>query len=129
MQLAALLAEASQAPPDRRIQWRDRIAPYGPRAIEAIRPWLASPALAAFAVRVIERAGESGDRELATRVLRAARREASPPIHADIDWALVRLRPVRLTSPVEPGQSVPTPARPERRERPLFTTVARRRAR
>jgi hypothetical protein len=128
MQLAALLDEARQAPPDRRIQWRDRIAPYGPRAIEAIRPWLASPALAAFAVRVIERAGESGERELATRVLRAARREASPPIHADIDWALVRLRPLRLTSPVEPGKPAPTPARPERRERP-FTIVARRRAR
>ena len=36
---------------------------------------------------------------------------------------------VRLTSPVKPGTAAPTPARPERRELPLFTTVARRRAR
>jgi hypothetical protein len=92
MQLTALLDEARQAPPDRRIEWRDRIAPYGARAIEAVRPWLATPVLAAFAVRVIERAGKSGDRELAARVLRSARREASPPIRADIDWALARLR-------------------------------------
>ena len=127
MQLAVLLDEARQAPLDRRILWRDRIAPYGARAIEAVRPWLASPALAAFAVRVIERAGQHGDRELAARVLRAARREASPPIRADLNWALSRLRPAPSTSPVEFGQ--PAPARPARRERPLFSTVARRRAR
>ncbi len=127
MQLAALLDEARQAPPDRRIQWRDLIAPYGPRAIEAVRPWLGSPVLAGFAVRVIERAGSSGNREHATRVLRAARSAASLPIHADIDWALVRLRPTRPTTQVEPVR--PAPIKPERRERPLFTTVARRRAR
>ena len=129
MQLAALLDEARQAPLDRRILWRDRIAPYGARAIEAVRPWLASPALAAFAVRVIERAGQHGDPELAARVLRSARREASPPIRADIDWALARMRPARRTSSVEPGQSASAPAKPARRERPLFSIVARRRAR
>lgn len=129
MQLAALLDEAQQAPLDRRILWRDRIAPYGARAIEAIRPWLVSPALAAFAVRVIEQAGQRGDRELAARVLRSARRDASPPIRADIDWALARLRVARPTSSVEPGQASSGPAKRARREPPLFSTVARRRAR
>ncbi len=99
MQLVALLDEARQAPPGRRIEWRDRIAPYGARAIEAVRPWLAEPALAAFAVRVIEGAGQRiDDPKLAPRILRAARREASPPIRADIDWALSHRR-ARLPGP------------------------------
>lgn len=132
MQLAALLDEARQAPPDRRIQWRDQIAPYGARAIEAVRPWLATPALAAFAVRVIERAGENGDPKLASRVLRAVRREASPPIRDDIAWALARLRAAQRTSqhtspskPEQPTSSV----RPVARERPFLSPVPRRRAR
>jgi hypothetical protein len=128
MQLAALLDQARQAPPDHRIEWRDRIVPYGTQAIEAVRPWLASPALAAFAVRVIERAGEGGHGELAARVLRAARRQASPPIRHDIAWALARIRAAQRTPPNEPKE-LPSMARPVAREGLFFSPVARRRAR
>ena len=92
MKLALLLEEARTAPPASRIEWRDRIAAFGPKAIEGVRPWLSSPVLAAFAIRVIERAGAAGEAALATQVLRSARTTVPPAISADIDWALRRLR-------------------------------------
>lgn len=127
MQLALLLDEAQQAPLDRRIQLRDPIAAFGPRAIEAVQPWLASPSMAAFAVRVIERAGESGEAVLAAQALRAARAKAGPSIREDIDWALARLKPVRAAAHAEPGK--PAPTRPTTREQPLFSNVPRRHVR
>src|SRR5450759_3060065 len=48
MHLARLLEEAQGASPDRRILWRDQIAPYGKRAIEGVEPWMTSGSLAAF---------------------------------------------------------------------------------
>ena len=82
MELASLLESAQAAPPERRIEWRDGIAAYGASAIEAVRPWLVNDSLAAFAVRVIERAGINGEAELASKVLRvradARARDASP---------------------------------------------------
>lgn len=92
MKLALLLEEARTASPASRIEWRDRIAAFGPAAIEGVRPWLSSPVLAAFAIRVIERAGAVGDATLATKVLRSARTTVPPAVAADIDWALQRLR-------------------------------------
>jgi hypothetical protein len=92
MKLALLLEEARTASPARRIEWRDRIAAFGPRAIEGVRPWLSSPVLAAFAIRVIERAGAAGETTLAAGVLRSARTAVPPAVAADIDWALQRLR-------------------------------------
>jgi hypothetical protein len=91
--LGALLERARSAPPDRRIEWRDRIAVYGVRGIESVRPWLADPELAAFAIRVIERVGVSGEAHLASQVLRSARAIVPPGITGDVDWALKRLRP------------------------------------
>lgn len=129
MQLAVLLAEAHEASPDRRILWRDRIAAFGERAIEGVRPWLSDPALAAFAIRVIARAGEHGQADDATRALRAARSAVPAYLKADLDWALARLRAVtRLASK---AQSAPPtlPGGPPVRERPRFSTVARRRHR
>jgi len=92
MKLAMLLEEARTASPASRIEWRDRIAAFGPPAIEGVRPWLSSPVLAAFAIRVIERAGAVGDATLASQVLRSARTTVPPAAAADIDWALQRLR-------------------------------------
>jgi hypothetical protein len=92
MTLAALLEEASAASPAERIEWRDRIAAYGPRAIEGVRPWLSNPALAGFAIRVIERAGASSDPAVAAKVLRAARKRVPPAAADDVAWALQRLR-------------------------------------
>ena len=58
--LAALLADARDADPTHRIDLRDPIAAHGAAAIEAVGPWLKEPALAAFAIRVIARAGQDG---------------------------------------------------------------------
>lgn len=128
MQLAALLDEAQAATPDRRIEWRDRIAPFGARAIQAVAPWLERPHLAAFAVRVIARAGEDGEIDLAARTLRAARRDASGTIRDDIDWALARLRTAAHKTTAAPATRTVRVSRVVR-ERPFFTPVARRRTR
>jgi len=131
MELSALLQAAETASPMDRIEWRDRIAAYGDRAIEGVRPWLASPTLAAFAVRVIERAGTNGEAVLAARVLRSARATVPPVVAGDVDWALQQLRQ-RTAQSVSPGapvpQAEPSP-RPVRQSRPSPSTVARRRAR
>ena len=115
MKLALLLEEARTASPASRIEWRDRIAAFGPPAIEGVRPWLSSPVLAAFAIRVIERAGAVGDATLATKVLRSARTTVPPAVAADIDWALQRLRVTSQAADVNgalPGRAkLATPVR------------------
>lgn len=90
--LSGLLARAERAGPVHRIEWRDRIAAHGRPGIEAIAPWLTKPTLAAFAIRVIERAGHDGEREAAQQVLRGARRGIDSRVRPDLDWALLHLR-------------------------------------
>jgi hypothetical protein len=92
MQLSAMLREAETASPMQRIEWRDKIAAYGARAIEEVQPWLRSPTLAAFAIRVIERAGIEGEPLLATQVLKSSRAKVPSTVKGDVDWALRRLR-------------------------------------
>jgi hypothetical protein len=113
MRLTVLLNEASKADPQHRIEWRDPIASFGERAIAGVQPWLAEPALSAFAVRVIERVGEQGKAELATRALRAARHVVPPRLQGDLDWALGRLR------------TFPPLASPAQRARPRATSENR----
>ena len=129
MELSALLSKARRATPDRRIELRDQIAAYGAPAIEGVRPWLANPVLAAFAIRVIERAGTNGESAQAIEVLRSARSTMPPVVKGDLDWTLKQLR--LRTQPVrEPAR--PATALAEwtvRGERPQLSTVARRRAR
>jgi hypothetical protein len=128
MNLASLLEEARSASPARRIEWRDRIAAHGAPAIEALKPWLADPALAGFAIRVIERAGLAGERTLAARILRAARAGVSPAIAADITWALQQLRATpHKAKPVAPTANPTPPQEPVRasRRRPGSTTLPR----
>ncbi len=108
MELSTLLKEAEAASPMTRIEWRDQIAEHGADAIEAVRPWLESPALAAFAVRVIERAATNGHAALATQVLRSARPRVPERDRGDVDWALQRLRArsqegVEVARPPESG--------------------------
>ncbi|MGZ8761129.1 MAG: hypothetical protein ACXWXV_11250 [Aeromicrobium sp.] len=133
MELAALLTEAQTASPMHRIEWRDRIADHGGRAIEAVKPWLSSPVLAGFAIRVIERAGTNGDVELASKVLRSARSKVPETYKDDVRWALRRLRIASLPAAGAPESTPPT-KRASRasllhRELPYLSTVARRRAR
>jgi hypothetical protein len=129
--LGALLERARSAPPDRRIEWRDRIAVYGVRGIESVRPWLADPELAAFAIRVIERVGVSGEAHLASQVLRSARAIVPPGITGDVDWALKRLRPGTRAPDATcvPDHAVSLAPQSIRRPRANLSSVARRRAR
>ncbi len=90
--LAKLLARAEAADPANRIDWRDPIAAHGAAAIEAVTPWLKVPALGAFAIRVIARAGLDGQRDVAQAALRQARRRVDERLRADVDWALASLR-------------------------------------
>ncbi len=127
MELAALLEEARSAPPDRRIESRDRIAAYGPRAIESVEPWLGDDILAAFAVRVIERAGINGESALASKVLRSARATVPPGVSEDVTWALQHLRAAARPKP--PPAAAPASAVPIRRETSRSASSSRRRPR
>ena len=131
MQLVALLDEARAASPGERIEWRDRIAPYGQRAIDGVKPWLSDSTLAAFAIRVIWRVGQEGSPEEATRVLRAARGKLSPSDRRGADWALADLKRPAQAAPSAgtAAPAMPTSAAPRKLEAPRFTQVARRRSR
>jgi hypothetical protein len=120
MNLSALLHEAETASPMDRIEWRDRIAAHGAKAITGVQPWLADPLLAAFAIRVIERVGANGETALATQVLRSARRKVPARDRGDLDWALQRIRArdrASVGGPVEPAPPVGAPAAPRRHPR------------
>jgi hypothetical protein len=132
MQLASLLEEARGASPDRRILWRDQIAPFGTRAIDGVEPWLTNGVLAAFAVRVILRVGQQGEREAAAKVLRSARGRVPPQVKGDVEWALAALRLVaRQAAAAEQALDVPevAPPAPTRPVQPYYSPVARRRRR
>ena len=90
-ELAHLLADAATAAPDRRHEFRDRVAAFGPRAIPALEAWVAEGNSAAFAYKVLEAMGLHGDPILAADALR--RLKTSHPELADlIDMALVVLK-------------------------------------
>jgi hypothetical protein len=127
MGLEALLGAAEVATPGRRIELRDPIAAYGAPAIEGVRPWLVSDTLAAFAVRVIERAGLDGEGVLAATVLRWARTRVPAAVTGDVEWALQQLRAAKRPTPA-PAAPVATTAAP-RREPPRYDPVTRRRPR
>ncbi|HET7168490.1 MAG TPA: hypothetical protein VFI69_04750, partial [Candidatus Limnocylindrales bacterium] len=61
-ELDGLLIAAAEAPPDTRIQYRDRIAAFGDSAVERLvsREWIGDLRYAAFAIRTIGRAGTFG---------------------------------------------------------------------
>lgn len=125
--LAALLASAERADPANRIDLRDPIAAHGAAAIEAMTPWLKVPNLAAFAIRVIARAGLDGDREAAQAALRGARRRMDARLRADADWALGVLRAAQAPAPAAEPETPPTrrTAVPKRAEAPRFTDGGR----
>lgn len=120
--LATLLARAEGADPAHRIDLRDPIAAHGAAAIEAVTPWLKVPALAAFAIRVIARAGLDGEREAAQAALRQARRRMDARLRADADWALGVLRVARTP---EPAPVATRRTLPRRVEAPRYATDSR----
>ena len=90
--LAVLLEAARAASRRDRIDYRDRIAAFGPRAIAAMRAWVSDPEVGAFAVRVIESVAALGWAADARSALRDARRQApNATIKGDIDRVLAAL--------------------------------------
>jgi hypothetical protein len=112
--LATLLADAREADPAHRIDLRDPIAAHGAAAIEAVGPWLKEPALAAFAIRVIARAGQDGERDVALTTLRGARRRLDPKLRGDVDWALGVLKLQKVPAPAPVKVTIQAPPRIER---------------
>jgi len=109
--LAALIDRAEHADPAHRIDLRDPIAAHGAAAIEAVTPWLKVQGLAAFAIRVIARAGLDGEREAAQTALRAARRRMDTSLRADTDWALSVLKVTAAPAPTSTSSRRPAAVR------------------
>jgi len=89
--LAELVVAARVASPNDRIELRDQIAAHGSAAVEAMGEWLADPALTRFAVRVIGKVADLGDRDVAVDALHLACEETTPDQRADLDAELHRL--------------------------------------
>jgi hypothetical protein len=109
MELATLLHQAEAASASVRIERRDAIAAFGPRAIEAVSPWLKSPKLAAFAIRVIEQVGVGGEPLLASKALRSARAVVPAHVSGDIAWALEHIK--AQGRPLPAPKALPAPIR------------------
>jgi hypothetical protein len=123
--LAALIDRAEHADPADRIDLRDPIAAHGAAAIEAVTPWLKVPSLAAFAIRVIARAGLDGEREAAQVALRAARRRMDTRLRADTDWALSVLRVAPASVPAPEPTTTRRPAIVRKAEAPRYAAGSR----
>jgi hypothetical protein len=103
--LEDLLAAARAEPRSSRIEHRDRLAAHGAAAITAVASWLWESELAAFAVRVIGRVGETNP-AAAIEALTAARPKASGVLKADIDDALRALGWKPPSTPAKPAPPV-----------------------
>lgn len=95
MKFGDLVEAARLAGPGSRIEFRDRIAAFGPGAIDPMRAWLDDPGLGAFAVRVLLRiAGDPTDRRAVVAVFSGTDLSGvSPNVARDIRDALAALRP------------------------------------
>ena len=109
LKLAEALVVARAASRMERIEYRDRLAAFGTAAIEAVRPWLGESEYAAFAVRVIAKAGAAGPRDAALAALLAAPPGVSSSVRMDIDAALKDLGG-RRPSAKDPGAPKALPA-------------------
>lgn len=89
--LEALLARARAASPNDRIDLRDEIASSGSDAVAEVLTWLDEPDLWRFAIKVIGRAADLGDRESAIEALRVAGTSAPPVQREAIDAELARI--------------------------------------
>ena len=117
MELATLLHQAEAASASVRIERRDAIAAFGPRAIEAVSPWLGAE-VAAFAVRVNEQVGVGGEPLLASKALEYARAVVPAHVSGDIAWALEHIKAQGRALPVPKARATPTRARSMASSRP-----------
>src|SRR5262245_27005737 len=112
--LDELLAQARDADPGDRIDFRDPIAAHGEDAIDPMTDWLDDPRLAAFAIRVLARVGsEPANRTATIEALRSVDPEEVPPhIARDIAGALATLEPRARRS--GGGSAIGKPGQPGR---------------
>jgi hypothetical protein len=100
--LKELLIAAGEAPPERRIEYRDRIAGYGAAAIEEMSEWARDPNYVSFAIRVIGQAAAHGALAEALAALRriasdgASATSSTPPRSSQGSASLRRRRVSRL---------------------------------
>lgn len=114
--LQRLLDAAKAAGPHERISYRDPIASHGAVAIALVTPWLEDRALAAFAVRVVLRAGMDGDREEAIRLLQKSRTKVPPIVREDVKLAIRQLEQLIPDAPWHSsGQTARTAGSPDLR--------------
>jgi hypothetical protein len=119
--LDQLLRDAAAADGMSRIEYRDRIAAFGVKAIARLEPWLADPRLAAFAVRTIERAAALADAAVQARAA-LERADASAFARDDVEAALARLggRARPPLPPLSRGGSHAAPSAPIQAGDPLL---------
>lgn len=109
---------AAEAPPDRRIEFRDPIARFGKAGIGAVEPWLTDPEMFRFAVRVVVKAGELGASEDAKAALAGPLSSAlASDMSAELAWGIRQLggrlapskprsKSVTASSPVDPSEQL-----------------------
>jgi hypothetical protein len=106
--LRQALLGATEAPPDRRIEYRDPIARQGQAGIDAVVAWLGDPVMFRFAVRVIVRAGELGySAEAKTALRRSLDRSVPAAARDEIAWGLAQLG-VRIATSAPRGTRTKT---------------------
>ena len=90
--LRQALVGATEAPPDRRIEFRDPIARQGKAGIDAVVGWLGDPVMFRFAVRVVVRAGELGyASEAKSALLRSLETPLPTDVRGEVSWGLDQL--------------------------------------
>lgn len=109
--LDQLLEAAKAAGPGERIEFRDRIAAHGARAMPSLRHWLLDPRLGAFAVRTLEKiAREPVHREVVLNAFASLDPQViAEPLARDVSDAVVRLRGSPARSGVRAKPSPRTP--------------------
>ena len=89
-ELGLLLEDAASAPPETRIEYRDRVAAHGADAVVAMEAWVEQGRSPGFAIAVLEAVGKAADDLGAAQVLRRIATKA--PDWADIaQQALARI--------------------------------------
>ena len=89
-ELGLLLEDAASAPPETRIEYRDRIAAHGAGAVVAMEAWVEQGRSPGFAIAVLEAVGKAADDAGAAQALR--RIASKVPDWADIaQQALARI--------------------------------------
>ena len=92
-ELGHLLEDAASAPPETRIEYRDRVAAHGADAVVAMESWVEQGRSPGFAIAVLEAIGKAADDLGAASALRRIATKA--PDWADIAQQALARMPAR----------------------------------